>query len=217
MEATIKDLKFGNVRRDDYTELNRQTYLCALFSELTQYTFPSNTSQDVVQEMNELVQLTQELAESEEVQRMFYAYDENLPIVFKKFLIAHGVTKDEASSLIDSISYDINPLILKLKYYFQRPRPFQLAYYYKLKLIAFNSCSDQTPSYPSGHALQSRVFAYVIGDKYPKLYNKVNELTDKVANSRLYMGLHYQSDIDFALVVAEKMYQNKELKLKYQI
>jgi hypothetical protein len=217
MEATIKDLKFGNVRRDDYTELNRQTYVCALFSELTQFTFPSNTSQDVVGEMNELVALTQELAESEEVQSMFYAYDQNMPIIFKKFLIAHGVSKDEASSLIDSILYDINPLVLKLKYYFQRPRPFQLAYYYKLKLIAFNSCSDQTPSYPSGHALQSRVFAYVIGDKYPKLYKKVHDLADKVANSRLYMGLHYQSDIDFATLVAEKIYQNKELKLKYQI
>ena len=45
----------------------------------------------------------------------------------------------------------------------------------------------------------------------------MHDLADKVANSRLYMGLHYQSDIDFATLVAEKIYQNKELKLKYQI
>jgi hypothetical protein len=29
--------------------------------------------------------------------------------------------------------------------------------------------------------------------------------------------LHYQSDIDYANIVAEKIYENKELKLKFQI
>jgi acid phosphatase (class A) len=217
MQEIIKELKYGNIRRDDYFDLQRQTYIDSLFSILTQYTFPPNDSNTTKDELNELVSTTQELAEAPEVLKEFYNYDQNFSIIIKKFLVAHEVPKDEAISLVDAVLYDIKPLILKLKYYFQRPRPYQLSYYYKLKLIAFNSVSDQTPSYPSGHALQSKVLAYVIGDKYPKLYNKINDLADKIGNSRLYLGLHYQSDIDYANIVAEKIYENKEFKLKFQI
>jgi len=217
MQEIIKELKYGNIRRDDYFDLQRQTYIDSLFSILTQYTFPPNDSNTTKDELNELVSTTQELAEAPEVLKEFYNYDQNFSIIIKKFLVAHEVPKDEAISLVDAVLYDIKPLILKLKYYFQRPRPYQLSYYYKLKLIAFNSVSDQTPSYPSGHALQSKVLAYVIGDKYPKLYKKINDLSDKIGNSRLYLGLHYQSDIDYANIVAEKIYENKEFKLKFQI
>jgi acid phosphatase (class A) len=217
MQEIIKELKYGNIRRDDYFDLQRQTYIDGLFSALTQYTFPPNNSNTTQDELNELVSATQELSEAPEVLQEFYNYDQNLTLIIKKFLVAHKVPKDDAISLVDAVIYDIQPLLLKLKYYFQRPRPYQLSYYYKLKLIAFNSVSDQTPSYPSGHALQSKVLAYVIGDKYPKLYNKIHELADKIGNSRLYMGLHYQSDIDYANIVAEKIYENKELKLKFQI
>ena len=217
MQEIIKELKYGNIRRDDYFDLQRQTYIDGLFSTLTQFTFPPNDSNTSKDELNELVSATQELAEAPEVLNEFYNYDRNFTLIIKKFLVAHNVPKDEAISIVDAVIYDIRPLLLKLKYYFQRPRPYQLSYYYKLKLMAFNSVTDQTPSYPSGHAMESKVLAYVIGDKYPKLYNKIHELADKIGNSRVYLGLHYQSDIDFANIVAEKIYENKELKLKFQI
>jgi hypothetical protein len=106
---------------------------------------------------------------------------------------------------------------MKLKFYFQRVRPYQLAYYYKLKLLPFVSYSASSPAYPSGHALQSEIFAKVVGDKYPSLFKIVNAFAKDIQMSRLFMGLHYQSDIDFSLAIADKIYENKEFKLKYQL
>ena len=217
MQEIIKELKYGNIRRDDYFDLQRQTYIDGLFSTLTQFTFPPNDSNTSKDELNELVSATQELAEAPEVLNEFYNYDRNFTLIIKKFLVAHNVPKDEAISIVDAVIYDIRPLLLKLKYYFQRPRPYQLSYYYKLKLIAFNSVTDQTPSYPSGHAMESKVLAYVIGDKYPKLYNKIHELADKIGNSRLYLGLHFPTDNDFAKEVAKEILKHPKFTKKYGI
>ena len=66
---------------------------------------------------------------------------------------------------IRNIYDDIYPLILKLKYKYQRPRPYQLAQYYKLKLFPLRSNSVGTPSFPSGHTIQSQLILGVLGQK----------------------------------------------------
>jgi hypothetical protein len=102
-----------------------------------------------------------------------------------------------------------------LKFYFQRPRPYQLAEHYKLKLFPFDSKSADSPSYPSGHALQSKLICHVLGNHFPEKFDYFERLAKDIEYSRLYMGIHYQSDVDYSLYIAEVIIRDKDFKAKY--
>jgi hypothetical protein len=121
------------------------------------------------------------------------------------------------TTLVDSIIEDTLPLLIKLKYYHQRPRPFQLADYYKLKLFPYKSFSADSPSFPSGHSFQGKILTEVVGNHYPETYSYMKKLFDDISYSRLYLGLHYQSDIDVGIFCAEKVLELKEFKSKYKL
>jgi hypothetical protein len=213
----LKSIVYGNADRQQLNLLQTENYLDACFPELTSYAFPPNDSQATVSELNDVAAMTDSLYENEEIQRRFMTYDAYLPKVMVNFLVKRGVKPEEAEPLVSALLRDIDPLITKLKYYFQRPRPYQLSYYLKLRLFPFLSLTSANPSYPSGHAVQAKFFAEIVGNKYPEIYRDVNNFADDICLSRLYMGLHYQSDIDFATVIVSRIMKVQELKLKYQI
>lgn len=213
----VNKIAYGNADRRELDLLQTENYLDTCFTELTQYSFPPNDSQTTRDELNELSEMCEALHQDEKSKKRFAMYDTSLNIVFIKYLMGRGVEQKEAEPLVSSILRDIDPLIGKLKFYFQRPRPYQLAYYLRLKLFPFFSITSSNPSYPSGHAVQAKFFAEIIGNKYPKIYKDVHDFADDVCLSRMYMGLHYQSDIDFATLVVDRVMKVPELKLKYQI
>ena len=107
--------------------------------------------------------------------------------------------------------------MIKLKFYYNRPRPYQLANYYKLKLFPYNSYVAYTPSFPSGHTVQAYVILNVISSKYPTYHSYCKEIIDDVAYSRIYMGEHYPSDNDFAKVIGKEILKHPEFTKKYGI
>jgi hypothetical protein len=106
---------------------------------------------------------------------------------------------------------------MKLKFFYQRPRPYQVAQYYKAKLFPFKSGSAISPSYPSGHSFQARLLTELIGNKYPEHYEFLKSLTHDISMSRMFLGLHFASDIDFAVYCAKAVAQSKEFTSKYGI
>jgi len=109
------------------------------------------------------------------------------------------------------------PLLVKLKYAYNRPRPYQLANYKKMPLFVWRARSADSPSYPSGHCFQSKIYAEVLGNKYPKYYKALNELANDIMYSRQYMGAHYPSDSEFAIYVAEVVMKHPEFAKKYKL
>lgn len=144
------------------------------------------------------------------------AYDASLTRVFAQVVIEQNLG-DRGVQLIDQLIDDTVPLIMKLKFHFQRPRPYQLAQYYKLKLFPFYSRSDSSPSYPSGHALQARVICHVLGNHFPEKFAYFDSLAQDVQNSRIYMGVHYPSDSEYALLVADEICRDRQFKEKYSL
>ena len=61
--------------------------------------------------------------------------------------------KEEVKSLLD----DTRGIIYKLKYYYNRPRPAQVAKALGLKFHDEPLDTAKTPSYPSGHSTQGRL------------------------------------------------------------
>ena len=208
---------YGNPNQNHLKWINKESYLDTLFAELTQFTFPKNSSEATKEELNQLIVRIKETQADEEKQKVYQTFDVYPEEYYIKFLSQYNIPREKVEPIIDSIHDDIKPLIIKLKYFFQRPRPFQLAYYYKLKLMPFMTLGADSPSFPSGHAIESKVVSEVLGNMYPELYVPLEKIAEEIGESRLNLGVHYQSDIDFSIVIAEKIYENKEFKLKYQL
>ena len=177
---------------------------------------PDNDSELTKEELNEVVEGISLLEDSENelFLKRYNSYDRSLIQTLTTIFKQKGVDVQE---VCEEIYHDINPLIAKLKVHFNRPRPYQLANYYKLKLFPFDSFSANSASFPSGHTVQSYVMLNVIGSMYPTHYKFCKQIIDDVAESRINLGLHYQSDNDFAKEVGENILKHKEFAKKYSI
>jgi len=209
-------LAYGNPNRTLLPYMNQESYLDSLLDELKGYDYPDNNSQYVIDEINTLITKTNSVTDNEEVQQAFKIYDTNFEKYIADTFSMVGVKEDILAILME-IQKDITPLIVKLKYHYQRVRPNQLACMLKMPLYVYKSLSADTPSYPSGHALQSKLYCEVLGNRYPEYYKKLQDLAKNIADSRLYMGVHYPSDCEFSLYIAETVLNNADFKRKYQL
>ena len=213
----LDSITWGNPLQNHLPYLEENTsFLDRLIPQLVRFPFPKNSSKGAREELNELVDYVSQIKGDEETLKRYKAYDTSLTRVFAQVIMEQNLG-DKGIELIDRLIDETKPLIIKLKFYFQRPRPYQLAEHYKLKLFPFASKSDTSPSYPSGHTLQSRVICHVLGNHFPERFDYFENLAKDIEYSRLYLGVHYPSDNDYALYVAETIIRDKEFKAKYQL
>ena len=211
-------LGYGNPNQYDLHLLKQETYLDSIQSELIDFFPPDNDSQETDAELQQIIQGVNSIVENEELVRRYSIYDAKLTEYISNVLVAQMPNeKVNIKALIVDILNDINPLLAKLKFKVQRPRPYQLAYTKKLFLYPIPTLFSSTPSFPSGHAYQSKIICEVLGNLYPKFHAQLTHLYNDISYSRLYMGVHYDSDIKAGLFLAEKVLLNKEFKTKYKI
>jgi hypothetical protein len=208
---------YGNPSRNYLPYLKTESYLDSLLPELASYPFPSNNGQDVIDELNQLINYTNTLSSDEIVQKRYKLYDEDFEDYFVNVLSNVGINRQEIIDTIKQIHDDIVPILIKLKYHYQRVRPYQLSHNLSMRLYPFESKTASTPSYPSGHSVQSKLYADVLGNKYPKYYKNLQALAADIAESRLAMGLHYPSDVLFGEYVSELAFNHPEFKKKYRL
>jgi len=212
----LNQVTYGNPTKEHKLYLEKDSLVDDLFTKLKEDFFPTNDSELVKDELNELVDYVNSISDEENKAFLtrYKAYDRSLIQVITSTFKLKGI---DVETLCEDIINDIRNLIYKLKYFYQRPRPYQLAQYFKLKLFPYNSFSASTPSYPSGHTLEACVILNVISDKYPNEYQFCKEMIDDIAYSRLYLGLHYPTDNDFAKEVAKEILKHPKFTKKYGI
>ena len=86
---------------------------------------------------------------------------------------------------------DMNIMIIKLKMKYKRPRPYEVT-----DKIDSVTGTDDSPSFPSGHATESHAMAKILGNKYPDKQGELEDYANKVALHRMQIGSHYPSDIE---------------------
>ena len=96
----------------------------------------------------------------------------------------------QVKSLVD----ESQPIILKLKKHFNRPRPKQLAKNFGVKLKDIELDSMKTPSYPSGHSTQGYLISEMLKDKYPEKSKELDKKAKDISDSRNIARAHYKSD-----------------------
>lgn len=213
----LDDVTFGNPNKEQFEYIKSESYLCYLFEELKTYKFPKNESEATKEELNEIVTALNNIEGKDKFLERYIMYDRNIQRYFIDGLVKGGENEIEVTDMVKSITEDIKPLLFKLKFHHNRPRPKQLADYYMLKLFPYKSTSADSPSFPSGHSFEAKLFTEVIGNRYPKTYATMQKVFRDICYSRLYLGLHYQSDIDVGIFCAEKVLSDKAFKEKYKL
>ena len=120
-------------------------------------------------------------------------------------LIGEKIPDDDIRRLV---MQDSDTLAMKLKLYYNRPRPYQLAPHHGIDIKyndAIQKGTASTPSYPSGHTLSAYFAAFICSNMYPAFKNQFLQAAKMVADSRIYEGVHFPSDNDFSIYLAEKV------------
>tara|TARA_B100001113_G_scaffold313397_1_gene278395 strand:- start:11 stop:652 length:642 start_codon:yes stop_codon:yes gene_type:complete len=97
--------------------------------------------------------------------------------------------------------------IMDLKYYYNRPRPYQIAEVYGMNLNGTELDSMKTPSYPSGHAVQGYLVAELLSHADPKRSHQYRAIGERIAHSRIIAKAHYPSDKEFGKVVSDVLFE----------
>lgn len=212
----LNQVTYGNPSQEQLKFLNEISIVDDLFLKFKDDYFPESNSELVKDELNEIVDCLNDISleDNHSFLMRYKSYDRSLLQV----IVATFKEKEiDVEDLAVNIFKDIKPLLIRLKYHYQRPRPYQLAQYYKLKLFPYHSFSNDTPSYPSGHTLEAYVVLNVIANKYPSEYKFCKELINDIAYSRIYLGLHFATDNDFAKFVGQEILKHPKFTKKYGI
>jgi hypothetical protein len=118
---------------------------------------------------------------------------------FIEFLKTKNINE---TKLIKKLSGDVRFIVLDLKNFYKRPRPFRL----DDKLYDPILKSMEGFSYPSGHSTQSNLIYLVLSHKYPKLTPELKKIKDNIVYSRQMANAHYPSDIKFGEKIAKSLF-----------
>lgn len=210
----INNISFGNPTQEQIHLLDVPLWLNDII-DVKNYPQPLNDSIVTRQELNEIVDSIEKIKMPHNLSRLqsFQDFDKNL---IGSIISYFKNEKDlDFSDLCTSIETDLQNFIYSLKYYYNRPRPRQLANILKLSLVPFTSETANTPAYPSGHTLIASVILKTIEKLHPTLSEETIEMQHIIAESRIFLGLHYRSDNDFSFELANKIVLNENFVKKH--
>ncbi len=124
------------------------------------------------------------------------------------------VVGEKKSNYKDFIN-DVDIYTMKLKMKYGRKRPYEIS---KIKSV---TDTDDTPSFPSGHATEAHALEKILSSKYPDKAKELKSMADKISLSRVQMGNHFPSDIIVGKKVGYKIAEeylkiNKNIQISSQ-
>ena len=166
--------------------------------EISLMPYPENSSKQTIDELKELSLIEGDedfVKEHDDVDGIFQKKHKELGLEFNR---------NEAKDLLRQSSR----YIMKEKYKYNRPRPYQLAEFYNIDLNGFDLDSMKTPSYPSGHATQGYLLGKFYSDRHPDYRKEFMRLGEDIAESRIVAKAHFPSDKKAGIDLAEKLFDN---------
>jgi hypothetical protein len=164
---------------------------------------PKNSSKTTVLEIEEIALLTHNRTKEDE--KLIYLVDKEPLDLFYPILKKHNITFPK--KIFDLIYKDVSQLIIAVKNYYNRPRPKQLADIYNISINVLVTSTHHTPSYPSGHTAYSALAYHLIKTVYPSnIPNEIYNCVELTGIARKLQGIHYQSDIDAALLFINNLF-----------
>ena len=211
------DLRYGNLTKELQAKMQVENIFTKYVGDFTFDEYPNYA--DSAEEVIKIIEISQSAEKSnrwEAIKEFCLLWDEDIFNAFELTLKRLNIPYDqEYLDYIYKMSEDIGALIIQLKSHYQRPRPFQLALYTNQNLHPYDSVSAQSPSYPSGHAVQALFILNVIAFHYEEKKEELMKLAKQIAESRVILGLHYPSDNKFGFEIVKELLLKEDIKEKY--
>jgi hypothetical protein len=213
----MTELRYGNLTKELQSQLGVKNIFTEYLSEFSFIEYPNyyESSQEII-----TIIKAQESAEKsgkwEAIKSFCELWDADLISALEKTLDMLDIPfDDEYIEYLTKVTEDLGVFIVQLKNHYQRPRPFQVAFYTEQDLHPYDSVSAQSPSYPSGHAMQSFFICNIIAYHYEDKKEQILKIAKQITDSRIIMGIHYPSDNDFGIQVVKELMLKDDIKEKY--
>jgi len=199
---SLKNMVFSkSIKPKHKKRMNLETKLFPNNLKLTIKPPPPNESNKTRAEVFYLLGYNDGVIDNEMVQ----AYD-NIVSAFMPVIEKNGleVSKDELEDVIKESS----KFVMKLKYKFNRPRPYQIAEHYGIEDFKRHKLDTaKTPSYPSGHAMQGRLITLYLSNKDPENKNEYMMIGHNISESRIMARAHYPTDRKYGDMLGDELYK----------
>jgi len=212
--STLNALRYGNLDLVQEKYLTQSNIFTSKKSYFINKHYPKLS--DTYKEVDSLIEINKSVLSSRNFDKNFRFIsqcDKDIHSVFNREFSKIGIKYN--GDLLELIQEQLGVLIMQLKSKFNRPRPYQFAYYSEQKLFPFPTISGHSPSYPSGHACQSHFLMEVVAHKNPSQAGALRRLGQKISDTRIAMGVHYQSDNDFGTHISRELIKMKDIQKKF--
>lgn len=170
---------------------------------------PKNTSKRTLMELEYLAKLTKNIDGADEY--LIKLVDKEPLDLFNDTLRRNNLDFDRADfKKIWNIGL---PIIMNLKYQYNRARPEQLAPFFGLTINVQKTSTHQTPAYPSGHTAYTAFAAYLLSDMYPKFSSEFFHQVGVTGYARCLQGVHYPSDNEASMIISGAVWEDIRYKL----
>lgn len=172
---------------------------------------PSNTDPKTLKELTFVAESTFNRSEAE-IERI-YSIDRDLDAPFIKLLSKYKL--EYPQEYINTFYNVVEPVLMNIKHYWNRPRPVQLAKLFNIKIDPIVTRTVHTPSYPGGHVTYSKLVANILKHHYPQIENKIlDNIVYDTARARVMMGVHFPSDNQAGILFANYVFKNLVSKME---
>jgi|TARA_Y100000593_G_scaffold30273_1_gene60011 hypothetical protein len=202
IKESLKDMVFSkSIKPKHKKRMGIKNKLFPSNPKLTITPPPANDSNETRTELFKLLAYNDGVID----RKMVEEYDD-MTKPFMELIEKHNVdvTKDDLQQIIDEGA----KFTLKIKYKYNRPRPYQIAEHYGIEDFKRHKLDTaKTPSYPSGHALQGRLIGLILTDKDPEHQNEYMAVSQRISDSRIMARAHYPSDKEYGEKLADELYE----------
>ena len=206
MKSLINILNLDSINHSDKPSAEHSKKMnsdCGMFTgfdinQFKSYPPPTNGSSKTKQEIKYIQNIPRNedlIKDSDDILKYFSDFINDIGYTYPK-------------EKINNIIKDSGKVILKLKYYYNRPRPDKVASILGLELNNLFTGSMGTPAYPSGHSTQGILIGLVLSDMYPELRTDLLDLGKKISFARLSAKAHYPSDSNFGEELGIALYKH---------
>ena len=205
MLESLNDMKYPKVESKPLKNITGD------INEVNVPTPPKNDSRETKNELETVKKLSE--SRSKEDEKSVKKHDDDPTFAIKKYMNENDLEYDKKD--IKKIMESGLGVSRHFKNSFQRPRPWQVAENMDMNLVhmGFPSDSMETPSYPSGHSLQSRLVAEKYAEKYPDHKKGLIAAANECGLGRVKAGWHYPSDHKSGVLIAKQVAPMVEVEI----
>jgi len=202
IKESLKDMVFSkSIKPKHKKRMELETKLFPSDAKLTMTPPPTNDSNETRTEIFKLLAYNNGVIDRNMVKKYDDIIEPYMELI-EKYNV--DVTEDDLQQIIDEGA----KFTLKIKYKFNRPRPYQIAEHYGIEDFRRHKLDTaKSPSYPSGHAMQGRVIALYLSDKDPSNRKEYMMIGHNISESRIMARAHYPTDRKYGDMLGDELYK----------